>query len=223
MEIKTNIYNIRKDIPKNVKLVCVTKTKSIEEIKQAYSIGERDFGENKVQELLYKYEHFDNDVRWHFIGHLQRNKVKYIAGKVYLIHSLDSVRLLNEIEKRYSEKGRIANVLIQINIGREKNKTGLFIEDLDELLKHCEKCSNVKVKGLMAIIPKGDEKSCSMHFRNMKHIFDELKENEFNNINMEILSMGMSGDYKIAIDEGSNMIRIGQGIFGKRIYDKGGV
>lgn len=220
MDIKDNIVKIKEKFPDSVQLICVTKTRDVDEIKKAYEIGERNFGENKVQELINKYDSLDKDVKWHFIGHLQRNKVKYIVGKVHLIHSLDSIRLLNEIEKRYAEENKIANLLIQINIGDEESKTGLPMQELDRLLHECEKCNNIKVKGIMAIIPKGDEESCHKYFKKMKIIFDELKNKDYKNITMEILSMGMSHDYEIAVCEGSSMVRIGEGIFGKRIYNK---
>ena len=160
-----------------------------------------------------------DDVKWHLIGHLQRNKVKYIAGRVQLIHSLDSLRLLEEIEKQYKSKDIIAQVLIEINIGKEENKSGIFLEDLEELIEACESCSNVKVKGLMTVIPKGNDESCREYFKEMKTTFDNLKERKFKNIEMKYLSMGMTGDYKIAIEQGSNMVRIGEGIFGKRNYN----
>ncbi|WP_125152222.1 YggS family pyridoxal phosphate-dependent enzyme [Clostridium rectalis] len=220
MSIAENIKNIKNIIEDDINLIAVSKTKPFKDIEEAYNAGIRNFGENKVQELSSKMEICKHkDIRWHLIGHLQRNKVKYIVGKVYLIHSLDSVRLLNEIEKQYKSNGEIANVLIQINIGRDGNKTGLLIEDLDELISLCEKCDNVKVKGLMAIIPIGDEKQCRKYFKEMKTLFDKLKRNTFKNIEMKYLSMGMTGDYKIAIEEGSNMVRIGEGVFGKRNYN----
>lgn len=219
MCIRENISNIKTEIPENVKLIAVSKTKPIEKIQQAYQCGVRDFGENKVQELINKYDYFPKDVKWHLLGHLQRNKVKYIVGKVYLIHSLDSIKLLQEIEAQYKKHEENANVLIEINIGREESKTGIFEEDLEKLLLECEKCDYVKVKGIMAVIPLGDEDSCKRYFKNLKSIFDHLKTKSFKNISMEYLSMGMTHDYNYAIAEGSNMIRIGEGIFGKRIYN----
>ncbi|MBA5850650.1 YggS family pyridoxal phosphate-dependent enzyme [Clostridium sp. cel8] len=218
MSIKENIDNIVKNLKDNVTLLAVSKTKPIEDIKEAYDFGIRDFGENKVQELIKKQPELPNDIRWHLIGHLQRNKVKYIVGKVYLIQSLDSVRLLNEIEKRYSSKNLIANTLIQINIGEEESKTGIYLRDLDNLIEACEKCHNVKVKGIMAVIPKGNEESSRYYFKKLNSIFNDLKKRDFKNIKMDILSMGMTHDYNIAIQEGSNLVRIGEGIFGKRNY-----
>lgn len=219
MTIEENIDFINKEIPEGIKLIAVTKTRTVEEMQKAYDKGIRDFGENKVQELIKKYEAFPQDVKWHLIGHLQKNKVKYIAGKVELIHSLDSIELLNEIERLYGMKNIICNALIQINIGKEESKSGIYAEKLDELLNACEKCNFVKIKGLMAIIPKGDESSCRMYFGEMKGIFDSLKTKKMKNVSMDILSMGMTSDYRWAVEEGSNMIRIGEGIFGKRIYN----
>ncbi|MGY0375193.1 YggS family pyridoxal phosphate-dependent enzyme [Clostridium sp. JNZ J1-5] len=219
LSIEARINKIINEIPENVKLIAVSKTRTLDELEEAYNAGSRDFGENKVQELVEKYDEFHNDVRWHFIGHLQKNKVKYIVGKVFIIHSLDNIELLKEIEKRYSMNNEIANVLIQINIGRDPNKSGVLLENLEELIEACENCKNVKVKGLMTVIPKGDEESNRKYFKNMKEIYDSLSKKMYNNISMEYLSMGMSGDYQIAMEEGSNMIRIGEGIFGKRIYN----
>ena len=214
-------YNrIKNEIQENVTLVCVSKTREIHEIKEAYASGARDFGENKVQELMGKYDSLNQDVRWHFIGHLQTNKVKYIVGKVHLIHSLDSIRLLDEIEKRYAAKNEIASVLIQINIGKEEAKTGINVEEIGDLIKASEECNNVKIKGLMATIPIGDKESCRKYFGEMKNIFDNLKTFEYKNVSMEFLSLGMSKDYQIALDSGANMIRLGESIFGKRDYKK---
>ncbi|MEG2353558.1 MAG: YggS family pyridoxal phosphate-dependent enzyme [Clostridium sp.] len=216
MDISSNISEIRKIIPENIKLICVSKTKPLKDILDAYNFGERDFGENKVQELIEKYTEAPKDIRWHLIGKLQRNKVKYIVGKVNLIHSLDSIKLLEEIEKVYRRENETAEVLIQINIGREESKSGALMEDLQELLISCENCSNVKVKGLMAIIPKGDINENKICFKKMKNIFDEISARKFVNISMEYLSMGMSSDYLEAIEEGANVIRIGKDVFGRR-------
>lgn len=218
MSIKDNINSINESLNKNITLVAVSKTKSVEDIKEAYDADIRDFGENKVQELMSKVDYFGDDVRWHLIGHLQSNKVKYIVGSVWLIHSLDSMKLLETIEKEYGKKNLTANVLVEVNIGREESKTGILIENLNELLAAAEKCKFVKVKGLMAIIPKVNEESARKYFKEMKSTFDNLKMQKYQNIEMKYLSMGMSGDYKVAIEEGSNMVRIGQGIFGARNY-----
>ena len=217
----TEAYNqIKNKIPKDVILICVSKTRQIHEIKEAYASGARDFGENKVQELMEKYDSLGQDIRWHLIGHLQRNKVKYIVGKVHLIHSLDSIRLLNEIEKQYGAKDEIASVLIQVNIGKENTKTGIEVEEIDSLINACEKCNNIKIKGLMATIPIGNVEDCKRYFNQMKSIFDNLKTFKYKNVTMEFLSLGMSGDYEIAIEAGANMIRLGAKIFGERDYNK---
>lgn len=220
MSISENYLQLKEELSDQITLISVSKTRTVDEIKEVYDVGSRNFGENKVQELIDKYDKLPKDIQWHLIGHLQRNKVKYIVGKVHLIHSLDSVRLLEEIQRQYEKNAEIANTLIQINIGREESKTGILLEDLEELLNAIENCKNVKVRGIMATIPKGDEESCRYYFHKTEEIFQDLKKKSFKNITMEILSMGMSGDYKIAIEAGSNMVRIGEGIFGKRNYNK---
>lgn len=220
MAISEDYNKIKNEISEHVTLICVSKTRQIHEIKEAYASRARDFGENKVQEFIEKYESLPKDIRWHFIGHLQTNKVKYLVGKVYLIHSLDSIHLLKEIEKRYAAKDEIASLLIQVNIGKEVAKTGIDVEEMGSLIKACEECNNIKIKGLMATIPIGDEESCRKYFSEMKVIFDDLKTLEHKNVSMEFLSLGMSKDFKIALENGSNMIRLGEGIFGKRNYKK---
>lgn len=223
MGIIQNIEKLKAKIPEEVLLLAVSKTKPLEDLEEAYKAGIRDFGENKVQELTTKFESFHDDVRWHLIGHLQTNKVKYLVDKVYLIHSLDSINLLHEIEKNFKKANKIANTLIQINIGRETSKSGILEEDLEKFILEIEKCTNVSVKGIMFIIPVGDEESNRRYFKKTKEIFDGLKKNEYKNIQMNILSMGMTHDYVTAIEEGSNLVRIGTGIFGERNYNLGGV
>lgn len=220
--IKQNIEELKSKIPEEVKLLAVSKTKPLEELEEAYIAGIREFGENKVQELVKKSENFHDDVKWHFIGQLQSNKVKYLVDKVYLIHSLGSISLLNELEKVFGKANKVANTLIQINIGREDSKSGIFEEDLYDFIEAIEKCKNVSVSGIMVIIPVGDEESNRKYFRKTKEIFDELKEKEYKNITMKILSMGMTHDFMTAIEEGSNLVRIGTGIFGERNYIIGG-
>ncbi|AYE35616.1 MAG: YggS family pyridoxal phosphate-dependent enzyme [Clostridium septicum] len=216
MEIEDKVKSIMKNISRDVLLLAVSKTKPLEDLEKAYKSGIRDFGENKVQELIAKEEVFHKDVRWHFIGNLQVNKVKYLVGKVTLIHSLSSLKLLEKIENEFSKKNLVANTLIQINIGREESKGGVLIEELDNMIEAVEKCNFVKVKGIMVIIPKGNDKSNRIYFKETKKIFNSIKQNKYKNISMEILSMGMTNDYEIAIEEGSNLVRIGSGIFGKR-------
>jgi len=219
LDIKENIKKVKSEISNETTLVAVSKTRALSELEQVYESGIRDFAENKVQEFIEKHELFHNDVKWHFIGHLQRNKVKYIVGKIYLIHTLDNLQLLEEIEKRYSTEGQVANVLIQVNIGRDENKSGVLLENLEELIDACEKCSSVKVKGLMTILPKVDDELTRKYFAEMKNLYDCLSKKRYNNVLMEYLSMGMSSDYKIAVLEGANVIRVGEGIFGKRSYN----
>lgn len=218
MSIEARIKELLNSIPKEVTLIAASKTRTVEEINLAYSLGISNFGENKVQELIEKYDKVNKNIKWHLIGKLQTNKVKYIVGKVELIHSLDSIKLLNEIEKRYKAENLIAEVLIEVNIGSEEAKSGILLDDLKELINQCEKCSFVKVRGLMSIIPVGNEEECKVYFKKMKLLFEEMRNYHYNNISMNYLSMGMSGDYTVAIEEGSNMIRLGEKIFGKRIY-----
>lgn len=222
MGIRQNIEELKSRIPEEVKLLAVSKTKPLEELEEAYIAGMRDFGENKVQELVKKSEKFHNDVRWHFIGQLQSNKVKYLVDNVYLIHSLASISLLNEIERIFGKVNKVANTLIQINIGREESKSGILEENLYEFIEEIEKCNHVAVKGIMVIIPIGNEESNRQYFKKTKKIFDELKEKNYKNIRMNILSMGMTHDFMTAIEEGSNLVRIGTGIFGERNYNAGG-
>ena len=222
MKIKQNIEELKSKIPEDVRLLAVSKTKPLEELEEAYIAGMRDFGENKVQELVKKSENFHDDVKWHFIGQLQSNKVKYLVDSVYLIHSLASISLLTEIEKVFGKANKVANVLIQINIGREESKSGILEENLYEFIEAIEHCNHIFIKGIMVIIPKGNEESNRTYFKKTKKIFEELKEKNYKNINMNILSMGMTHDYMIAIEEGSNLVRIGTGIFGDRNYNTGG-
>ncbi len=197
-------------------LVCVSKRQEVEKIKAVYDLGIRDFGENIVQEFIEKYDKLPNDIRWHFIGHLQSNKVKQIVGKTFLIHSLDRESLLNELEN-YGQKLKIdINTLIQINISRENQKSGVLLENLDYLIELVEKCQYVKVKGLMAIGSNEIEKNYE-EFISLKKIWDEFKISNYKNIKMDYLSMGMSDNFKIALSCGSNLIRIGTYIFGLRI------
>lgn len=219
MDIKTNITKIKSKLPKEVTLIAVSKTKPLEDLEIAYQCGIRDFGENKVQEICEKYDNFHKDVRWHLIGHLQKNKVKYIVGKVHLIHSIDNIKLVEEIEKRYFNENLIANGLIQVNIGKETQKYGVLQEHIYDIIKLVENCNNILIKGLMVIIPKGNDDDNRKYFIKTKELFDEIKQKSYKNIEMEILSMGMTHDYNIAIDEGSNMVRVGEGIFGIRNYN----
>lgn len=219
MSIKENISNIYDAIPKDVMLVTVTKTRTIEEIKEAIQAGVSDIGENKVQEILDKYDAIGKDVRWHMIGHLQTNKVKKIIGKVDLIHSLDSFKLAKEIDRCAKLQNLTQDVLVQVNTGNDPDKFGLAEnETVDFIKKVLVECTNLKIKGLMCVAPNSTEEIVRKCFRNTKTLFDECKRIEAPNSSFEYLSMGMSGDYDIAVQEGSNVIRIGSKIFGKRTY-----
>ena len=204
----------------DVTLVAVTKTHPAEMINEAIELGVTDIGENKVQEILEKYDKVKKGVRWHLIGHLQTNKVKYIIDKVYMIHSVDSVKLMDEVE-RQAEKHGVAKIkiLIQVNISGEETKFGTDFAGLDEMLEHAKTLKHVEVCGLMTILPKIDiGVSNRLHFHNIYNKFIDISKSNYDNINMEFLSMGMSGDFEMAIEEGSNMVRVGTAIFGERYY-----
>lgn len=218
MGIRENLENIRKTLKSGVTLVAVSKTRSIEEITEAFTAGQVDFGENKIQELMAKMEKAPAGIKWHFIGGLQSNKVKFLDERVALVHSLDRMKLLEDIDRNAKKKNFIQNCLIEINIGREENKAGIMTEDLDELVEAAKSKENIKILGLMAVIPICDEEDQRKYFTKMKEIFDELKKTETQNFTMKILSMGMSGDYITAMECGSDMVRIGTAIFGERDY-----
>ena len=204
----------------DVTLVAVSKTHPAEMIMEAYDQGVRDFGENKVQELLSKYDDLPSDIRWHLIGHLQRNKVKYIVDKVWLIHSVDSLKLAETIEEQAVIHGVEVNILIQVNISHEESKFGIDKEELTGLLKAVSALKHVHVQGLMTIAPfTEDPEECRWIFRELKNLSIDIDAMKIDNIRMKILSMGMSGDYKVAIEEGSTMVRVGTAIFGQRDYN----
>ncbi len=215
MKIDNNLRSIIDNIPKKVSLVAVSKTKPVELIKNAYDCGQRDFGENKVQELVNKFEILPKDIKWHMIGHLQRNKVKYIAQFIYLIHSVDSVRLLNEINKQAKKNNKTISVLLQIDISGDNTKFGFSFNEIDTLLNSdfMNELNNVKIEGLMGMASFTlNEETIKNQFTSLKNLYHSYKKN----LNFKILSMGMSGDYKIAIECGSNLIRLGSSIFGNR-------
>lgn len=218
MSIGENLSNIKSTIPQEVALVAVSKTKPNEAILEAYNNGHRIFGENKVQEMTQKWEVLPKDIQWHMIGHLQRNKVKYMAEFVNLIHGVDSLKLLKEIDKQAKKHNRIINCLLQIHIAQESTKFGLDEKELEQLLNSEEVAAleNIKIKGLMGMATfTEDIAQIRKEFQSLKTMFDKVKD-QFNGFNT--LSMGMSGDYKIAIEEGSTMVRIGSSIFGTRTY-----
>ena len=207
---------------KNVTLVAVSKTKPVEDILELYNLGQRDFGENYVQELVEKYEQLPEDIRWHFIGHLQSNKVKHIAPFVSLVHSVDSEKLLKEINKEAKKNNRIIDCLLEVYIAKEESKFGLNEEELQALITRISDANsfnNISVKGLMGMASFTDDKKVvKEEFRQLKSLFDKYSRFTIHHSPFTILSMGMSADYEIAIEEGSNMVRIGSLLFGKRDY-----
>ena len=214
MNIKENIGYLLKQIPDNVKLVAVSKTKSIEEILEAHKAGQLIFGENKVQEMKGKYEILPKDIEWHMIGHVQSNKVKYMAPFVSLIHGVDSLKLLKEINKQAQKNNRVLDCLFQIHIAKESTKFGMSEEECIENLTSAQSMENVCIRGLMGMATfTNDQKQIEREFNDLKKLYDNLA-NKYTSF--EFLSMGMSGDYKIAILKGSNMIRLGNKIFGSR-------
>ena len=218
--IAENISNLSEKIPHNVTLVAVSKTKPRELLMEAYNAGQRHFGENKVQELVTKQETLPSDIKWHFIGHLQRNKVKYIAAFTHLIHGVDSLKLLKEINKQGVKHNRVIKVLLQFHIAEEESKFGLDLSEAKELLnsESFAGLTNIRIDGVMGMATFTDNRNqIKNEFKSLKTIFDDLKNYYFNQSeNFNILSMGMSGDYELAIEEGSTMVRIGSTIFGAR-------
>ncbi len=219
VDIKANLEEVRRNIPQGVLLVAVTKTHTPQEINTAIDEGVTDIGENKVQEILDKYDSV-KPVRWHMIGHLQTNKVKYIIDKVSLIHSVDSLKLAKEIDKRAKQHDRTMGILLQINAAAEESKFGIAPEEtrgLIEAILDC--CENIVIKGLMFVAPFAeDTEEVRPYFAKVKKLFDECAEIRHERLDFEYLSMGMSHDYRTAIEEGSNLVRVGSAIFGKRVY-----
>ena len=218
MSIAKNLLTIKQILPDHITLVAVSKTKSNEDILEAYESEQRVFGENKIQEMAQKWESLPKDIQWHMIGHVQRNKVKYMAEFVSLIHGVDSLKLLMEINKQAKKHNRKISCLLQMHIAEEDSKFGLDMSELDAILKSEEfrQLENIKLVGLMGMATfTSDKTQIRKEFKHLKYIFDDLK-----NVlpEVSILSMGMSDDYTIAIEEGSNMVRIGSSIFGSRNY-----
>lgn len=221
MDIKNNIKEFQNKLSgKSCKLVAVSKTKPVPLIEEAYNEGIRIFGENKVQELADKYEKLPKDIEWHMIGHLQRNKVKYIAPFVALIHSIDSLKLLKEVDKQAKKNNRVIDCLLQVHIAEEETKFGLSSEELMELISSEElsELKNIRIVGLMGMATFTENKAqIKKEFHGLKVLFDKTSNISFpKNVVMKELSMGMSGDYEIAIEEGSTLIRVGSAIFGER-------
>ncbi len=217
MSIAQKLHNILETIPKDVTLVAVSKTKPIEAIMEAYTNGHTVFGENKVQEMVEKYEQLPKDIKWHMIGHLQRNKVKYMAGFVHLIHGVDSLKLLEEINKQAMKHSRVINCLLQIKIAKEESKFGLSKEEAEDILKSkaYSEFTHVTIVGLMGMATfTNDNNIVKKEFLFLKTVFDEFQENY---PELQTISMGMSGDYQLAIASGSTMVRVGSSIFGSRV------
>jgi pyridoxal phosphate enzyme, YggS family len=205
---------------KEVILVAVSKTKPLAMLEEAYHADIVDFGENKVQELALKYEQLPKDIKWHMIGHLQKNKVKHLIDKVTLIHSVDTYALAQTIQKEAEKKNLVVSVLIEVNIAKEESKFGVFPEAAIELVEDIAKLSNIRVCGLMTVAPivENPEEN-RIHFKKLMKLSVDINEKNIDNVNMYILSMGMTGDYEIAIEEGATIVRVGTGIFGNRNYE----
>ena len=205
--------------PKEVTLISVSKTKPVSMLQEAYDAGSRDFGENKVQEIMDKVPQLPSDIRWHMIGHLQRNKVKYIVEKVALIHSVDSLRLAETIEHEAARHNVTVPVLIEVNVAQEESKFGLKTEEVLSLVESVAAFPHIHIEGLMTIAPYVEDPEENRGiFRQLKKLSVDIADKNINNVNMSVLSMGMTGDYQVAVQEGATMVRVGTGIFGERNY-----
>ena len=227
--IRDNLEEVRRNIsraceksgrnPAEVTLLAVSKTKPIEMIRECTEAGQRAFGENYVQEIEEKYAVLGNTVDWHMIGHLQRNKVKYIIDKVSLIHSVDSLRLAEQIQKEAEKHGITMGVLLEVNVAGEESKWGFTLDETIDAVKEVSKLSNVHVRGLMTSAPiTEDAETNREYFRELRTLFDHIGAMNIPNVDMQVLSMGMTGDYVVAVEEGSTLVRVGTGIFGARDY-----
>ncbi|WP_053983958.1 YggS family pyridoxal phosphate-dependent enzyme [Niameybacter massiliensis] len=207
--------------PEDVTLIAVSKTYPVEAIEQAYALGCKDFGENKVQELMSKIKNIQNPIEWHLIGHLQRNKVKYVVGHVSLIHSVDSLRLAKEIQKESLKKDVLTSILLEVNVAKEESKHGIYMDEVLELVHEISKMSHVRLKGFMTVAPytQNPEENRSI-FRLLYNLSVDIQKQNIDNISTSILSMGMSNDYEIAIEEGATHVRIGTALFGTRDYNR---
>ena len=229
--VAENLEQVRKNIelacreagrdPKEVTLISVSKTKPVSMLKEAYDAGSRDFGENKVQEIMDKVPQLPSDIRWHMIGHLQRNKVKYIVDKVALIHSVDSLRLAETIEHEAARHNVTVPVLIEVNVAQEESKFGLKTEEVLSLVESVAAFPHIHIEGLMTIAPYTENPEENRpYFKKIKELSVDIAKENIDNVSMDILSMGMTNDYEVAIEEGSTMVRVGTGIFGARNYNK---
>lgn len=203
--------------PGEIQLIAVSKTKPVELLLEAYEAGVRDFGENKVQELTDKYDQLPKDIRWHMIGHLQRNKVKYLVGKVHLIHSVDSLRLAQEIQKEAQKRQTEVNILVEVNVAEEVSKFGSTMKDTLQLVREIALLSSVHIQGLMTVAPYVDNPEENRRiFANLRQLAVDIMRKNIDNVSMDVLSMGMTGDYQVAVEEGATCVRVGTGIFGGR-------
>ena len=227
--IKENIAEVEKKVAaacersgrkrEDVLLLAVSKTIDVDRIKEAVDCGLTSLGENKVQEIMDKYDAMGPDVKWHLIGHLQTNKVKYIIDKVEMIHSVESLKLAEEISKRAEAKGVIANILLEVNVADEESKFGIKVDECEEMVRKISVLPNIVIRGLMTVAPfvENPEENRG-YFRQLKQLLVDINSKKIDNVNMEVLSMGMTGDYEVAIEEGATIVRVGTGIFGARVY-----
>ena len=221
MSIADNLKQVLAELPQGVRLVAVSKFHPNEAIEEAYQAGQRIFGESKVQEMTAKYETLPKDIEWHFIGHLQTNKIKYIVDKVALIHSVDSLRLAQTIEQEAAKHDVCVPILLEVNVAQEETKFGLKTEEVLPLVESIAKFPHIKIQGLMTIAPyvQNPEENRPI-FRQLKKLSVDIAAKNINNVTMSVLSMGMTGDYQVAVQEGATMVRVGTGIFGERDYSK---
>lgn len=228
--LKENLQQVEENIKKackksgrdraDVTLIAVSKTKPVEMLQTVYDCGVRDFGENKVQEMCDKMEVLPGDIKWHMIGHLQTNKVKYIVGRTELIHSVDSVHLAAEIQKQAVKKDVIVPILIEVNIAEEESKFGIHKADTIAMVRQIAEMDHLRIKGLMTIAPFVENAEDNrLYFREIKQLSVDIKNQNIDNVSMDVLSMGMTGDYEVAIEEGATLVRVGTGIFGERNYN----
>ena len=227
MSVAENLKTIRERVdaaceragrkPEEVTLIAVSKTKPLSMLQEAYRAGARDFGENKVQEILEKYPEMPEDARFHMIGHLQTNKVKQVVGKAVLIHSVDSLHLAEKIEQEAAKRDLTADILLEVNVAREESKFGLMLEEVIPLLESVKTLPHVRVRGLMTIAPNVENpEENRKHFKKLYQLYVDIKSKNIDNGTMSVLSMGMTGDFEVAVEEGATMIRVGTGIFGSR-------
>lgn len=230
VKLEENLKNVEENIMaackragrdrSEITLIAVSKTKPVDMLQEVYDQGIREFGENKVQELCDKIEVLPGDIHWHMIGHLQTNKVKYLVGKTALIHSVDSLHLAQEIEKQAAKQEVIVPILVEVNIAEEKSKFGIHKEEAFELVKSIALLPHLQIQGLMTIAPfVEDPEDNRLYFRQIHQLSVDIKEQNIDNVRMDVLSMGMTGDYTVAIEEGATMVRVGTGIFGERNYN----